>query len=98
MLQQLKVQEVKAKNTKVNPTILNNLKDVVNKTKIKYDKASEAAGNVQVVVNKLTAQIEEKTVGKMKSLDKNLKDAINQIAKCKTEITRLTVGIKTAER
>lgn len=98
LLQQLKVQEVKAKNTKVNPTILNNLKDVVNKTKIKYDKASDAAGNVQVVVNKLTAQIEEKTVGKMKSLDKNLKDAINQIAKCKTEITRLTVGIKTAER
>ncbi|KAF5289359.1 hypothetical protein FQR65_LT11870 [Abscondita terminalis] len=98
ILKQLKDQEIKSKNTKADPAAVKKLTAIVNEKKNAYEKANEAAKKIQVKVDKLTEEIKEKTVGKMKAMDKKLKDVTDSIDKCKSEITRRNVGIKTAER
>ncbi|KAK4886823.1 hypothetical protein RN001_003094 [Aquatica leii] len=98
VLKQLKDQEIKSKSTKADPATVKRLTAVVNQKKALYDKASEAAKKIQVQVDRLTEEIKEKTVGKMKVMDKKLKDVTDTIDKCKSEITRRNVGIKTSER
>ncbi|KAB0799073.1 hypothetical protein PPYR_06953 [Photinus pyralis] len=96
--EQLETQKAKSKSTKADTGTVKKLTQIVNQKKQLYDRATEAANEIQVQVDRLTHEIKEKTVGKMKAMDKNLKDVQNTIDKCKSEITRRNVATKTAQR
>ncbi|KAK5646128.1 hypothetical protein RI129_004592 [Pyrocoelia pectoralis] len=96
--EQLEMQKVKSNSTKADAGTVKKLTHIVNKKRDLYSKAAEAAGEVQVQVDRLTNEIKEKTVGKMKVMDKNLRDVQNTIDKCKSEVTRRNVATKTAQR
>ncbi|XP_056633945.1 structural maintenance of chromosomes protein 4 [Diorhabda sublineata] len=95
---QIKEQKTKSKMTKANPAQVRKLTKVMEEKKELYDAAAERAGVIQSQVDKINAEIEEKTSGKMKLVDKNLNEAIKVIDKCKAEITRLMVAVTTSER
>ncbi|CAG9833958.1 unnamed protein product [Diabrotica balteata] len=95
---QLKEQEQKSKVTKADPAKVKQLTKIVEQKKELYDEASERAGVLQRQVDDLTAQIKEKTSGKMKTIDKNINEATKTVDKCKAEITRLKVAVTTSQR
>lgn len=95
---QIKVQEQKAKSTKANPAEVEKLQQIVASKKSEYDEACATASVLQVEVDAVTKEIEEKTTSKIKAVDKSIKEATTLLNKCKAEITRLNVAIKTAER
>lgn len=70
LLQQIKAQEAKTKKLTTDPAEVRRLETVVEAAKVKYDKAAGAAQKIQVKVDELTAEITEKTGGKMKAIDK----------------------------
>lgn len=74
------------------------LTSIVQARKAEYDEALEIAGKLQVQVDKLTSEIKEKTIGKMKKMDKSINEVVDAINKLRTEVNRLKVAVKTAER
>lgn len=95
---QLKEQKQKSNVTKADPVQVKKLTKIVEEKKQVYDKAAEQALVLQRQVDQITEEIKDKTTGKMRIIDKKIKDAANTIDKCKGEITRLRVSITTAER
>ncbi|KAJ8924806.1 hypothetical protein NQ315_000960 [Exocentrus adspersus] len=95
---QLKKQEAKSKATKADPVQVKKLTAVVEKKREAYGQAAETAGALQTQVDKITKEIKDKTSGKMKVIDRNINEVTKTIDKCKTEITRLRVGVTTAKR
>ncbi|KAF5302895.1 hypothetical protein FQA39_LY02075 [Lamprigera yunnana] len=94
----LKAQEIKTKSVKANPATVEQHKKNINEKKKIYNKALESTQELQTQVDQLTKEINAKTVGKMKAMDQKLKTVTDGINKCKSEITRCNVGVKTAER
>nr|XP_023017853.1 structural maintenance of chromosomes protein 4 [Leptinotarsa decemlineata]XP_023017854.1 structural maintenance of chromosomes protein 4 [Leptinotarsa decemlineata] len=95
---QVKAQEAKSKATRADPAEVKRLTKIVEQKRALYEKAAETAGELQIQVDKISGEINEKTSGKMKAIDKNINEATKTIDKCKAEITRLRVAITTAER
>lgn len=63
-----------------------------------YDMASETSNTLQVEVDEVCRELTEKTKGKLKSVEKNIKEAVTTMDKCKSEILRLQGAIRTSER
>lgn len=61
-------------------------------------KAEEAEGKVSKEVQSITNEIEKLTSGRVRNAQKKLDDVSTQLNKVRSEITRLGVAIKTAER
>ncbi|KAK9877855.1 hypothetical protein WA026_020085 [Henosepilachna vigintioctopunctata] len=95
---QLKTQEERTKATVSDPAKVKKLTETMCKRKKEYEKATEVAGVLQVQVDELTKEIKEKTIGRMKKMDKEIGDVVKMMEKLKAEITRLKVSVKTAER
>ncbi|KAG5889944.1 hypothetical protein JTB14_018839 [Gonioctena quinquepunctata] len=95
---QVRAQEAKSKATKADPAQVKKLTKVVEQKKALYEQAAETAGELQAKVDKISEEINAKTSGKMKVVDKNISEATKTIDKCKAEITRLRVAVTTAER
>lgn len=53
---------------------------------------------LQVKVDKLTKEIKDKSTGKMRTVEKHIKDCTKTIELCKSEITKMKVAVKMAER
>ncbi|XP_044758906.1 structural maintenance of chromosomes protein 4 [Coccinella septempunctata] len=98
LLKQLKAQEAKARATKSDEAQVKKLTAIVEARKAEYEEAFEVAGKLQVQVDKLTSEIKEKTIGKMKKMDKSINEVVDTMNKLKTEINKLKVAVKTAER
>ncbi|XP_050294355.1 structural maintenance of chromosomes protein 4 isoform X2 [Anthonomus grandis grandis] len=95
---QMKEQEVKSKSIKADANQVKKLTKIVEEKKAEYEEAAETAGALQLKVDKLTKEIKEKSTGKIRAVDKNIKDAAKTIESSKSEITKLKVAVKTAER
>lgn len=95
---QLKAQEAKAKATTADPKEVKRLKAEVEAKKTEYEKAADTAAVLQTEVNQIVKEIEERTIGKIRVVDKSIKEVTTQLGKCKAEITRLNVAIKTSIR
>jgi structural maintenance of chromosome 4 len=95
---ELRKQENVVKSTKSDPKQIQKLTATVEAKKAEFEEASANAQELQVDVDKLTAEIKEKTTGKMRTVDKNLSETTKSIDKCKAEVTRLRVAITTSER
>jgi len=63
-----------------------------------YDDATEQAGGVESEVQNLHQQIMAITSGRMKATQKKVDDISKNLDKVRQEVTRLKVGIRTAER
>ncbi|XP_018323917.1 structural maintenance of chromosomes protein 4 [Agrilus planipennis] len=98
LAKQVQVQEAKMKSSKADKEQVKKLTQIVEQKKQEYEKAVASAEKVQTKVDKLTAEIKEKTIDKMKAMDKKIKEVATQNDKCKNEVVRLRVAIKTAQR
>lgn len=98
LLKQLKTQEAKANATKSDEAQVKKLTAIIEERKAEYDEALEVAGKLQVKVDKLSTEIKEKTIGKMKKMDKSINEVVDLINKLKGEMNRLRVAVKSAER
>ena len=96
--QQFKNQENVVKATKSDEKQIQRLTVVVEEKKDAFEKASTAAQEIQVNVDRLTEEIKAKTTGKMRVVDKSLNEVSKSIDKCKSEITRLRVATTSSER
>ena len=63
-----------------------------------YDDATEQAGAVESQVKNLHQQIMAITSGRMKATQKKVDDISKNLDRVRQEVTRLKVGIRTAER
>jgi len=63
-----------------------------------YNAATEQAGAVESQVKNLHQQIMAITSGRMKATQKKVDDISKNLDKVRQEVTRLKVGIRTAER
>lgn len=97
-MKQLKEQEVKAKTTKSDPVKVKHLQNTVNSKKVEFDKANAAASELQKKIDVIAKEIEEKTTGKIKAITKKIKEVTQNLNGCKSEISNLSVGIKTSLR
>nr|CAI5830513.1 unnamed protein product [Callosobruchus analis] len=95
---QLKELEEKANSCKSNPAQVKQMNKVIEEKRKLFDKASEAANALQAEVDKISKEINDKTLGKMKKINMQIKETNQGIDKCKTEITRLKVAAATAAR
>lgn len=66
--------------------------------KRQLDAATETAGELQVQVDQLTKEIKDKSTGKIRAVDKLIKECTKNIDMSKAEVTKLRVAVKTAER
>lgn len=98
MSRQIAEQEKKCKSTKADPKQVEKMEAAVEKKRAECRAAEEAASGLQNEVDRLTQEIEEKSIGKLRKLDKELKETVGIIDKCKKEVTRLNVATKTSER
>lgn len=96
--QQLQKQESVAKSMKSNPEEVKKLTKIVEDKRTAYEKACATAEELQQEVDKLTGAIREKTVGKMRPVEKKLEETTKLLNKTKEEITRLRVAITTSDR
>lgn len=97
-MQQLKEQEVKAKAAKTDPVIVRRLENVVKAKQSDMDEATSATSKVQKKIDAITDEIEQRTTGKIKVINKKIKDLTSILNGCRSEIMKLNVGIKTALR
>ncbi|XP_066249114.1 structural maintenance of chromosomes protein 4 [Euwallacea similis] len=95
---QMKEQEAKSKGTKADAAQVQRLTSVVESRKKEYEAATEAAGELQEKVDKITNEIKEKSTGKLKIVDKKIKDCVKIVDMCKSEIIKLNVAVKTAKK
>lgn len=77
---------------------MNKLEEVVEARRRQLDAAMETAGELQVQVDQLTKEIKDKSTGKIRAMDKQIKECIKTIEMSKSEVTKLRVAVKTAER
>uniref|UniRef100_A0AAR5Q6Q8 Structural maintenance of chromosomes protein n=1 Tax=Dendroctonus ponderosae TaxID=77166 RepID=A0AAR5Q6Q8_DENPD len=91
-------QEVRAKETKADAHQVKKLTSVVEKRKAEVDAATETANQLQTKVDKLSKKIAEKSTDKIKPLDKKIKDRVASMELCRSQITKLRVAVRTAER
>lgn len=95
---QMNEQKAKSDATKADPKQVERLKDFMENKKKLYDEAAKTAETIQVKVDELTKEINDKSLGKLKIIDKNIQDINKKINQAKAEIVRLNVAVKTAER
>ena len=95
---QIKQQEKVLAETKTDEKVLAELKKKEDALQKILDKSSEKVDEVKHQVKKLDATIREIQSGKLKGITKRLEDTKTQLDKVKKEITRLEVGIASAER
>ncbi|XP_066152945.1 structural maintenance of chromosomes protein 4 isoform X2 [Euwallacea fornicatus] len=95
---QMKEQEAKSKGTKADAAQVQKLTRMVESRKEEYEAASEAAGELQEKVDKITNEIKEKSTGKLKIVDKKIKECTKIVDMCKSEIIKLNVAVKTAKK
>ncbi|KAF7268607.1 hypothetical protein GWI33_018297 [Rhynchophorus ferrugineus] len=98
LARQIKQQEALSQSTKVDAKQVERLTAVVEQKKGEYQKASEAAKEVQVQVDGINNEIKEKTTGKIRKIDSSIKACAKTIDLCKKEIAKEKAGVKTAER
>lgn len=97
-MNRLKEQEQIVKTTRADPEKKKRLEGIVNSRKEAFDEANSVALATQKKIDVIVKKIEEKTTGKTKSIDSKIKEVTNILKECKSEITKLNVGIKTARR
>lgn len=95
---QLEKQESIAKNTKTDQAKMKKLAQLVEEKGEIFENARAEASELQVQVDLITKEIEDKSLGKIKALDKNIKENVKAVDKLKSEIARLKVAVKTSER
>lgn len=66
--------------------------------KKEFEGANAVTLELQGKLDVIESEIETKSSGKIKAVDKNIKEVANNLSKIKSEISRLTVAIKTSER
>ena len=94
----IKQQEKVLSQTKTDEKVLAELRAKEEKLQAILDKSTEKVDDVKHQVKKLDATIKEIQSGKLKGITKRLEETKTQLDKVKKEITRLEVGIKSAER
>ncbi|XP_060526989.1 structural maintenance of chromosomes protein 4 [Cylas formicarius] len=97
LARQLKNQEANANANKVDAAQVEKLTQLVKLKKQEYDTATETAGAFQVKVDKISGEIKDKSKGKIQ-VEKDIKECAKTIEGCKSNITKLKVAVKTAER
>ncbi|CAG9764069.1 unnamed protein product [Ceutorhynchus assimilis] len=98
LIRQIKEQEARSKATKSDAGQVKKLTAVVEQRKEEYEAAAETAGALQAEVDKITKEIKEKSGAKIRTVDKNIRECAKTIVVLKSEITKMTVAAKTAER
>lgn len=98
LMAQLKKQEQKAKETCANPAQVKQLQATVRAKKAKFEVADTKSEKLQKSVNTINQEINEKTIHKMRPVTNQLKACTDMLEKCKAELVKLKVAIKTAER
>ncbi|XP_017781859.1 PREDICTED: structural maintenance of chromosomes protein 4 [Nicrophorus vespilloides] len=95
---QLQNQEKTAAKTKADPLKVKEMTSLVEEKKAAYEESLDAVNSLQTEVTEINDEINRRTQGKVEVIDKNIKETTKSIEKFKTEITKLRVGLTTAER
>lgn len=96
--EQMKDQERKVKEVAVDQNTVKKMNSVTTTAKKELEEAESAAGEVESEVNTVNEEILKITQGRTTALRKKLDEATKKADKVSAEITKLKVGIKTAER
>lgn len=97
-MMQLKKQEQRTKETRANPAQVKKFQTTVCAKKAEFENASAKSEELQKTVNSINQEIKDKTDKKMRTVTKRLKECTDMLEKCKAELVKLKVAIKTAER
>lgn len=98
MQRDLKEQRKKADATKSNPEQVKKLELYLQERKTAFEKASSNAAIYQSEVDTISEEINQRTTGRIKTIDKSINEVVKSIGKIKAEITRINVALKNAER
>lgn len=98
LMAQLKKQEQKTKEIRANPAQVKKLQATVSAKKAEFEEASTKSEQLQKSVNTINQEIKERTDKKMRPITKRLKECTDMLEKCKAELVKLKVAIKTADR
>lgn len=94
----LRDQEEKVRVVVPDPDTIKKLTAIVNKKKTEYERALEKSSALEKEIDIIKKEIETKTSSKLNSVDREINDAKKSIEKCRAEVARLNVAIKTSER
>ncbi|XP_054270748.1 structural maintenance of chromosomes protein 4 isoform X2 [Macrosteles quadrilineatus] len=96
--QQVKAQEARVKEVAPDQSTVKKMKSTVEAAKKELDKAEGSAGKVEEKVKTVHEEILKITGGRTNAAQKKLNEVIKKADKISSEITKLGVAIKTAER
>lgn len=96
--EQLKEQDQIAKNSNANPEKTKKLNANLEEKRVHYNKAFSEFEELQEKIDIINREIKEKTDKKLSGVNKNIKENTNVLEKCKAELVKLKVEIKTSER
>lgn len=98
LTEQIKRQEKIAKETCANPAQIKKLQAIIDTKKVDYEKASSKSEKLQKEVDVINKEIKDITEKKMKGINSRINECSTVLEKCKAELVKLRVAIKTAER
>lgn len=98
LAEQIKNQEKVVKTSAANPANVKKLKAQVDAKKAEYEKAAEKSKGLETQVDEINKEIKSKTDKKMSGVTKKLKESKSMLEKCKSELVKFGVAIKSAER
>ncbi|GLV32117.1 gluon [Carabus blaptoides fortunei] len=98
LTEQIKRQTKISKETCANPAQIKKLQAIIDTRKADYEEASAKSEQLQKQVDVINKEIKDKTEKKMRGINTKINECSKMLDKCKEELVKLRVAIKTAER